>query len=225
MDHNIEKIREIVADILVCKTHDMDHTNRVYNISLYLASHEQDVDLGILKPAVLLHDIGRIKEDSDNSGNTDHATIGAKMAGEILLNFNYSNEDIDKISHCISAHRYRGEIKAETIEAKILFDADKIDVLGAIGLARSFTSNGQYGQIMYTEQSVEEYVKENFVEGKITGRIKDPHKHSPQMEYETKFKFISNKLYTEKGKQVAKERLEYMSDFFKRLKQEIAGEF
>lgn len=112
----------------------------------------------------------------------------------------------------------------KTAEAKILSDADKLDVLGATGIARSFTIGGENGQRIYSGTPVEDYIKENLVDGKLNGRIIDPSKHASNLEFQTKFKQIPHKLYTGKAREIARERLEYMNQFFEKLRKEIDGE-
>lgn len=196
---------------------------RVYRLSMHLAKAVPDVDLDILRPAVLLHDIARVKEDRESSGTIDHAALGAEMAEDILKDLHYPQEDILAIKHCIRTHRFRSNDKPKSIEAKLLFDADKVDVLGAVGIARSFMIAGQYGEQMYADVNINKYVKDNLVGGQKTGRIKDISKHTPNLEFETKFKEIPEKLHTEQAKTMARERLKYMSRFFHRLKREING--
>jgi uncharacterized protein len=207
--------------------HDINHVMRVYNLCLKLAKYEPNVDLDILRTAALLHDIARTREDK--TGHThvldvDHAVLGAEMSDKILRELGYPEEKIERIKHCIAAHRFRGGNPPNTIEAKILSDADKLDVLGATGIARSFTIGGECGQKIYSDTPVDEYIKENLVGGKANGRIIDPSKHASNLEFETKFKHIPDKLYTEKAREIAGERLEYMKQFFERLKREIDGQ-
>ena len=64
--------------------HTLDHIQRVWRTAMLIASEEKDIDLDVLKTAVLLHDIARAKEDTDKSGKIDHALLGAEIAGEIL---------------------------------------------------------------------------------------------------------------------------------------------
>ena len=109
---------------------------RVYRNAMVIAADDPTVDIDILLTAVLLHDIARVKEDQDNTGKTDHAIVGAEMAEIILKKLNYPPEDIEKIKHCIQTHRYRTSSPPASKEAKILFDADKLDLLGALGIAR-----------------------------------------------------------------------------------------
>jgi uncharacterized protein len=141
-----------------------------------------------------------------------------------LTKLGYPQEKIADIKHCIASHRFRGENPPRTIEAKILSDADKLDVLGATGIARAFTIGGENGQRIYSETPVDEYVRENLADGKPDGRIVVPSRHSANLEFETKFRHIPDRLYTQKATARALERLEYMKQFFERLKKEIDGQ-
>lgn len=223
MEAKYEKMKEIVEEELSCSAHAMAHIMRVYNSCLHLAKYESDLDLDVLKTAALLHDIARAKEFRDKTVRIDHAALGAEMAEEILKSLGYSEDKIVHIKHCVVAHRFRGEVEPQTKEAKILFDADKLDVLGAIGVARSFMMAGQYRQKIYSELPVKEYLEDNVVGGKADGMIRDISKHTPNLEFELKFKRIPERLYTEKARRIAQERLLFMEDFFKKLKMEMKG--
>ena len=222
MEEKYQKIKEIVEKELSCSAHNMDHVMRVYNMCLRLAKDEPDIDLDVLKASALLHDIARVKEDNDPTGKTDHAILGSKMAVPILKELNFSKEQIKHIQDCIISHRYRTGNKAKTKEAQILFDADKLDSLGAIGIARSFVWVGRNNAKIYTETDIKKYIDEN-LGGKINGRIQDKTKHSPQIEFETKLKFLITKLHTAKAKEICKERIEFYKSFLDRLKREIDG--
>jgi len=221
MEEKYQKLKEIVEKELreASPAHDINHVIRVYNLCLHLAKYESDVDLDVLKTAALLHDVARVKEGRD----VDHAVLGAEMSEKILRELAYPKEKINLIKHCIIAHRFRSGNEPKTKEAKILSDADKLDVLGATGIARSFILAGEYGQKIYSDTPIDEYVKENLVGGKSDGRIKDPSKHAPNLEFETKFKYVPERLYTQKAKEIAKERLQFMKQFFERLKREVSG--
>jgi len=222
MDKKIEKIKKIVKKELdFCSAHKFDHVMRVYNLALHLAKNE-DVDLDVIKTATLLHDIGSKREADDPTGKTDHAIGGAKMAKPILNNLGYSKDKIKHIQDCIISHRYRTENKPQTKEAKIVFDADKLEAIGAIGIARVFIWVGKNNAHMYKNVNIDKYAKEN-LGGKINGRIQDKTKHSPQINWETKDKHILNYLYTKKAKQIAKNRMIFSKIFFKRLENEING--
>jgi uncharacterized protein len=215
-----KKILEIVQERLTCSAHNLDHVLRVHNLCLLIAKDEENVDLEILIPAALLHDIARVEESQDNSGKIDHAVLGCEIAEDILRELEYEKEKIDKIKHCISAHRFRTGNEPKTIEAKILFDSDKLDIIGATGIARSFMLAGQFGQRLTTNTDLNHYLKSNTVEN---GRIKEVSKHTPFIEYEVKFKKIPNKLYTKTAKEIGEKRLKFMDEYFKTLRSEIDG--
>ena len=222
MEFKFQKIKEIVAKELSNSTHQMDHVMRVHDLCLLLAQNE-DVDLDVLRAAALLHDIAREKEDNDPSGETDHAILSADMAIPILRSLEFSEDEINHIKDCIISHRYKTDIVPKTQEAKILFDADKLDTVGAIGIARSFIWIGKNNAKMYLNpDNIDEYVKSN-LSGKTNGRIQDKSKHSLQIEFETKLKFLEGKLYTNKAKEICKDRIKFFEYFLKRLEEEIEG--
>jgi uncharacterized protein len=222
MMNKFQKIQKIVEKEVDCAAHGMDHIMRVYNMSLTLAKGEK-VDLEVLRAAALLHDIGGPREMADPTGKTDHAVESAKMAGPILKKLGFSDQKIVHVQACIVSHRYRSDNRPQTLEAKILFDADKLDVLGAIGIARGLAWVGKNGAYIFRKMDLKKYAKENLADGKIGGRIKDKTKHSPQMDFETKLKFIPGKLYTKKAKRIGKERLKYTADFLRRLEKEVSA--
>ncbi len=193
-----QKIKEIVAKELSCSAHDMEHVLRVYNLALRLAEGD-DIDKDVLRAAALLHDIARVKEDKDSSGKTDHAVLGAKMAGPILRKLDFSEKQVRHVQECIVSHRYRTGCRAKSREAQILFDADKLDALGAIGVARSFVWVGKNKAKIYNDVDIKKYIEEN-----LGGEI--------------------NRLYTEKAGEMARKRLAFFKEFLERLEKEIAGE-
>lgn len=127
-------------------SHAFDHTERVYNLALKLSENKK-MDLEVVKAAVLLHDIGRLKED--NKEIKCHAEEGAKMAEEILKEMNFPEDKIKNVIHCIKVHRHSKGLKAETKEAEIIQDADRLDALGAITIARMFSTGGKLGKPLH----------------------------------------------------------------------------
>ncbi len=228
METKFQKIKEMVEQELNQEkdsAHDIDHIMRVYNLAMTIVKTEANVDIDVLQAAVLLHDIGSAKETSDSSGKTDHAIIGAEMARPILESLGFSDEKIKHVQKCILSHRYRTNNKPETIEAKIIHDADKLETVGAIGIARSFSWIGRHRAKIYKKvDNIEDYARENLTEGKINGRIIDKSKHSIHINYETKDKFLLETLYTETAKKIGQERLTYYKEFLNRLDKEVFGE-
>ena len=126
--------------------HGFEHTLRVRDLAVKIGKAE-GADLEIVEAAALLHDIGRAKEDA---GEIDcHAEFGAEEAKKILENAGFPEEKIGKISYCISVHRASTGMEAKTLEAEILQDADRLEVIGAIGIARIFERAGARKNEMY----------------------------------------------------------------------------
>ena len=226
MSDIFEKIKAIVERELNQEkdsAHDIDHIMRVYNLAMTIAQGEPGVDLDVLQAAVLLHDIGGAKESNDPSGKTDHAVIGAEMAQTILAELGFSPAKIKHISACILSHRFRTENKPQTIEAKILYDADKLESVGAVGIARAFAWVGKHRAQIYKKVNIDDYIKEN-QGGKLNGRIRDKSKHSVYINYEVKDKFLLERLYTATALKIGQERLVFYKNFLDRLEKEVAGE-
>ena len=218
-----KRTKEIVKrELQYCPAHNFDHVTRVYNLAVRLAK-EEDIDMEVVRLGSLLHDIAGKKELDDPTGKTDHALEGAKMAKTILEKLGCPEKKIRHIQDCIVSHRYRTNNKPETLEAKIIFDADKLETVGAIGIARAFVWVGRNGAHIYKKTDIKKYAKENLEGGSSRGRIKDKTKHSPQLNWETKDKHILKFLYTKKAKEIAKERIKITTDFFRRLEEEIKG--
>ena len=157
--NKITEIKKIVKkELTFCPAHNFDHVMRVYRLALHIAKNE-NVDMSVVEAASLLHDIGGKREMDDPSGNTDHAIEGAKMAEPILKKLGYSQNKIKHIQDCIISHRYRTRNKPKTLEAKIVFDADKLETVGAIGIARAFVWTGRNHANIYKKVNIDEYVK------------------------------------------------------------------
>jgi uncharacterized protein len=193
--------------------HDWTHVERVYNLAMHIGKQEK-ADLSVLAVAALLHDIGR-KEEMKSRGKFCHAEKGAELAAKILHRYQINQDLIDNITHCIISHRYRNQNIPKTIEAKVLFDADKLDSIGAVGIGRTFLFAGYLQHAMYT--------------GNEQGLVKSKKDYSYTvddtafMEYEFKLKNIKNKILTKTGKKIAKERHDFMVSYFKRFWQEVKG--
>ncbi len=224
MESKIIKIRKFAEKFLSnnkCSAHNMEHVDRVLKMAINLTKDE-DVDLEVIKIAVLLHDIGGDKEMSDPSGMTDHAVESARIAEPFLRELKFSQTKIQHILDCIVSHRYRTNSKPKTKEAEIIFDADKLETVGAIGIARALAWVGKNNAHIYKKVDIKKYAKEN-LGGKIDGRIQDKTKHSPQINWETKDKFIVDYLYTVKAKKIAKQRIKFSENFLNKLEQEVLG--
>lgn len=170
--------------------HDADHIYRVLNQALIIA-RDYPVNEDVLVAACLLHDIGRPAQFHDP--NICHAQVGSKMAYAFLQKMGWSDEYCKRVAHCVLTHRFRNDQQPETIEAKILFDADKLDVCGAMGIGRTLLSEGKMN-----------YALEEFLE-----------------EYNRKLIKLYDLFYTEKAKELAANGKIILSMFYNELKEQL----
>ena len=189
--------------------HDLEHINRVYNLAMHIGKLEK-ANMEVLGLAVILHDIAR-KEEFKSKGKIDHAERGAILSKQILEKYNLPKEKIEKIVHCVATHRYRDNKTPQTKEAKILYDADKLDSMGAIGLGRAFSFAGHIGAKIHNKDIDLSTAKPYSVDD------------TAWREYEIKLKFLKDKMLTKEGKKIAKERHNFMKSFFDRLNNEVDG--
>ena len=188
--------------------HDLDHTFRVLaNAEKLLAVYPQ-ADEFCVKMAVWLHDVARPLED-EQSGKCCHAELGAKIAEKYLETRNFPADLRKKICGAVLRHRFRGNIYPETLEEKIVFDADKLDSLGAVGLGRAFLFAGKCGARLHN--------------------TKDEALNSPAYsvedtayrEYLVKLSKLPEVMQTEAARKTADERVKFMAEFFSTLEEEI----
>ena len=176
-------------------THGLEHTMRVYNLSLRIAReyfHRGiDVDMLVLKLAALLHDVGRPLEKELGE---HHALLSAEVAKKLLSELNLENEVIERVCNAIESHSFSLGIQPMSIEAKILSDADKLDAIGAIGISRCFMLAG------ITKRSIAESVK-HFYEKLL--KLKDM-------------------MFTDVAREIAVPRHEFMERFLEQLKKELS---
>lgn len=192
--------------------HDFEHILRVLHMAEHLARQE-NADVEIVRAAALLHDIARYEEDHGDT-QLDHAQVSANDARAFLLQNGADENFAARVADAIASHRFRGTTRPETLEAKILFDADKLDSIGAIGVARAYAICGLLNQKLYSEP------KENGV----ATRKQHNQEHTPVDEYHVKLKHLRERFFTPTAKKIAKERHAFMEKFFEQLTREVRGE-
>lgn len=203
-----EEIKSRSREFLRHSHHDKSHVDRVYNLAMRLARSER-ADLDVVKASVLLHDIARALEDEDKIA--DHAIEGAKMARKILEDINFPKQKIAKVVECIETHRFKKGIKAESLEAKILQDADRLDIIGAIGIARVFTRGGWSNKPIY-DPSIPP-------KAKYDGESQTSVNHI----YEKILK-VKDTINTKTAKEIAEKRHDFVEQFLDRLLKEWNGD-
>lgn len=196
--------------------HGLDHVLRVYRMAEYLALLES-ADLEIVRAAVLLHDAQgdpKMHQANEAKGKrSDHHLTSAEFARDILRDEGWSEERISAVVHCIHAHRFRDESQEpQTREAKILYDADKLDAIGAVGVARALAYANHAGQPAFAQPS------EHFLS---TGLTEPGEPHSAYHEYVFKLRHLRSRLYTASAQKIAESRHTLMVEYFERLASEM----
>ncbi len=190
-------------------SHDWEHTLRVFRLCEMMGPSE-NADMDVLRAAAYLHDIGRAQQDASN-GAICHAEKGAQMAGPVADVLPLSSKQKQNIIHCIRSHRFRNRHQPATIEAKVLFDADKLDAIGAVGVARAFLFAGELGARLHNPHLDAENSRPYSVDD--TG----------YREFKVKLSKIKNRMLTAEGRRWARERHAFMVDFFNRFLAEYEG--
>lgn len=188
MENIIDKAKDYAAELLGnnCGGHDLQHTLRVYGNALEIAKTEPEADLFVVSVAALLHDVDDYKLFS---------TADYQNARTFLRSNGISEDQEQRIIETIdsvSFSKNKGRRPA-TIEARIVQDADRLDALGAIGIARTFAFGGEHGRPM--EQTFRHF--------------------------DEKLLLLKDMMNTEAAKKIAQKRHEFMEKYLKQLNQEI----
>lgn len=191
--------------------HDFSHIFRVIKFCKLLAFHEK-ADLEVLLAAAYMHDIGRkVERLSSEDKKIRHEEWGADRAKVLLGKYtHFSDQQIEQICTCIREHRGSTDIGCSSLESAILFDADKIDSVGVLAWGRTFSYAGTIMQPFYTD-------------GDINGHDSEDFTYTVFKEYKQKLSKTFDKMKTETGKRIVKNRLKNMELFYNLMIQEIEG--
>ncbi len=193
--------------------HGFDHIQRVYALCQRIGAAE-GADMEIVSAAALLHDARGSHPAAAARG--EHHIASAAFAAEVLLAEGWPEERLSAVQHCIRAHRFRNGGEApNTLEARVLFDADKLDVIGAIGVVRALGYAQQAGQPAFAEPSLA---------FQWHGTLEPTEPHSAYHEYLFKLKGISDVLTTKTGRDLAQHRQQVLDAFFEELATESRAE-
>jgi len=191
MDVKIDEILHYVKGFPGMQgSHGLDHVMRVVNLCEVIG-HREHADMMVLLPAALFHDIAR---QIEAESGIPHEEEGARIAGLYLHSIRFDEKRIEKIQHAIRTHRFRSRNKPQTLEARILSDADKLDAMGAIGIARTFIRAGEHG-----------------------GEIRDGMDHMQE-----KLLNLSGLMYTGTAKKMADDRHRFLCGFLETLAYEMS---
>jgi uncharacterized protein len=187
--------------------HDFQHIMRVYKNAEIIGINE-GADMDILLLAVLLHDLVVYPKGSAKTSKS--ADDSADMAEKWLHSYRYSKEKINKISYCIRTHSYSKRLVPLTMEGKILQDADRLDALGAIGIARTFSVGGSESRLFYNSE--DPFWK--------SGRDLNDREWTLD-HFQIKLFKLKKLMHTNTARELAQDRAKFMDLFIWQLQQEV----
>lgn len=204
----IEQCRAYVKNIYdeFDASHDFQHIERVLATARTIAETEPTANMKIVELAVLLHDVS----DAKYAASKQHEQT-------ILSSLPLTPSERVHIQQTIAAVSFRGghELPVTTIEMKIVRDADRLDAIGAIGIARAFTFGGKFGSQLYNDaESAKQYDSEAIYRAKNSSVVTHFHE---------KLLLLKDLMTTEKGKVLAESRHQFMLTFLAQLQQEREG--
>ena len=212
---NLEQIKRTVELLLHNQSpaHDFQHILRVYRNAEMISKQEEGADLDIVLAAALLHDLVVYPKVSNKTINS--ADESAEIAKEILLEYkNYPIEKIEKVADAIRTHSYSKKLIPSTIEGKILQDADRLDAIGAIGIARTFSVGGSENRSLYNPV-------DPFCE---SSRELDDTRWTLD-HIKKKLLILKNSMHTKTAKKIAEQRTEFIELFLNQLRKEILYQY
>lgn len=204
------KIENYMLQCMGDSAHDKEHIYRVLNNALVIAKGESGVDYDVLITACLLHDIARPEQIRDPS--LCHAAVGSEKAYAFLTENGFPAEFAGQVRDCIRTHRFRKNDQPESLEAKILFDADKLDVSGAVGVARTLVYKGTVCDPLYTRNP------DGSISDGTAGEAS-----SFFREYKFKLEKLYDRFYTQKGRELAMKRKPAAEAFYNSLYEEVSS--
>ncbi|MDG1376460.1 MAG: HD domain-containing protein [Yoonia sp.] len=137
----------LIAAVAGDAAHDVAHTDRVWANAQVISDGEAPCDMTVLLAACYFHDLVTLPKDSPDRALA--SALSAKAAAPVLQKLGLTEKQIANACHAIIAHSFSANIPPETLEAKILQDADRIEALGAIGIARCFATTGVLGGALF----------------------------------------------------------------------------
>ncbi|WP_461535799.1 HD domain-containing protein [Spongorhabdus nitratireducens] len=216
-EQTLEQWEARLAAILAQNTgddasHDVHHAHRVWHVARQIAEGEsRPSDLLTILAACYMHDVVTLPKDHPERSTA--STLAAAKTREILQQVNFPADKIENVCHAVKAHSFSAGIPTETTEAEIVQDADRMEAIGAIGLARVFYTSGRMKRSMFDpvdplaenrELNDQEFALDHF---------------------QCKLLKLAGSMKTEGGKKIAQERTEYLRDYMRVLCQELFVDF
>lgn len=192
--------------------HDWWHLYRVWQLSKHIASKEKGADMLVVELAALMHDI------ADHKFNGGDTKVGATKAGNWLRKIGADEKTTEHVQEIVRNISFKSaKIKADlkTLEGQIVHDADKLDAMGAIGIARVFAFGGAHDRLIYSPEIklIEDYTYEKT----------NPSNSTAVHHFYEKLLLLKDRMFTATGKQMAVHRHEYMEQYLKEFYAEWDG--
>ncbi len=212
----LSKIREFAmeAHAGAGPAHDFQHITRVYALAERIGDAE-GADPFILRAATLLHDVGRSVEKRSGAEPDRHEEHSADLAAPLLKKLGIEEPVAQRILAAILRHRHRRGLGPERLEECCLYDADKLDSIGAVGVARAYLWLGEFGRSVHYPQA--QWIG-------VDPADNSTQVDSVQREWHIKLRHLKDKMLTPTGRMLAIERHERMERFLKDLEEEILGQ-
>lgn len=190
--------------------HDLGHLRRVWAMCRRLAAAEPGADPEVLLPAAFLHDLVNLPKDHPDRARA--SALSADQAAGLLATTAYPAAKIASVAHAIAAHSFSAGIAPQTVEARILQDADRLDALGALGLARMFAVSGALGRALVD-------AGDPLAEARALDDRRFALDH-----LETKLFRLPGAMHTQLARTIAARRVALMQDFRDRMLAEMNGQ-
>lgn len=186
-------------------SHDILHIRRVVKAALNLAK-EEGADMNVVMPAAYFHDFVNVPKDDPRRKQA--STLSAEAAAEYLASAGYPEKYLGGIRHAIAAHSFSAGITPETVEAKVVQDADRLDALGAVGIARCFSTSALLGRPYYHEGDM-----------LAANRAPDDKNFAIDHFFVKLFK-VAEMLQTKSAREEGQRRVAFMREYLKQLQSE-----
>ena len=187
--------------------HNLAHLDRVWQNAQQIA--DANTNMRVLMAGAYLHDLVNLPKDHPDRSRASHQSADA--AWPILQDLGYSNEESRAVQHAIIAHSFSAGVSPKTHEARVLRDADRLDALGAVGIARVFSVSGALGRTLYDPTNP-------------FGKNRDLDESRFTIEHwYTKLLKLQHQMMTPAGKSLAKERTEFMVAYLEQFADEIGS--
>lgn len=205
----VEHLLPVISDAQGDGAHDLAHILRVWrNVQRLMA--QEGGDGTVLVVATLLHDCVDVPKDAPDRRLASR--FAADKAAEALAQLGWAQDRIDRVTHAVEAHSFSADVAPRTLEAKILQDADRLDAMGHIGIARCFYVSGRLGRALYDPQ-------DPLAQDRDLDDIAFAADH-----FQTKLLRLAGSFQTETGNRVAAERHLTLQRFLNGMLQEIGSD-